>query len=140
MGLSIQDHARTMRRAFPGFRIAKNPNGIVFWEGDIIPPGKSYRVMVACRVGRTATGTEEILGRPYVKILSPAPRRREEAPEEEIPHLEYPGRPGFRSLCLYDENGNEWNSDVPITEMVPWISEWLLCYEIWHATGKWTCG
>ncbi len=29
MGLSIQDHSKSMRRAFPGFRIAKRPDGIV---------------------------------------------------------------------------------------------------------------
>ena len=126
MGLSMQDHAKRMRRAFPGFRLAKRPNGIVMWEGEITPAGKSYRVGIACRTARTQSGTEEIIGRPKVEILSPVPRRREDAPEEEIPHLEYPGHPGFRSLCLYDESGDEWDPSVPISEMVPWISEWLL--------------
>ena len=126
MGLSIQDHAKSMRRAFPGFRIAKRPDGIVMWEGEITPAEKSCHVGIACRTARTPSGSEEIYGRPYVEILSPVPRRREDAPEDEIPHLEYPGHPGFRSLCLYDESGTEWDPGVPISEMVPWISEWLL--------------
>ena len=126
MGLSFEDHAKSMRRAFPGFRLTRRPNGVATWQGDIRPAEKTYLVGIACRTGLTASGTEEIFGRPYVEILSPVPSRREEAPEEEIPHLEYPGQPGFRSLCLYDEGGNEWDPSVPISEMVPWISEWLL--------------
>ena len=129
-----------MKRAFPDFEMVKTPFGIVFWKGKIVPAGKAYEVMLACQLGLGKDGTEEIFGRPWVEIISPAPRRRDEAPDEEIPHLEYPGHPDVRALCLYDEQGNEWSTDVPISEMVPWISEWLLCYEIWHATGNWTCG
>ena len=126
MGISIQDHAKSMRRAFPVFRLAKRPGGIIIWEGAVIPAGKSYRIGIACRTGWTLTGAQEIVGRPYVEIISPIPRRRDEAPDEEIPHLEYPGHPGFRSLCLYDESGNEWDPNVPISDMIPWVSEWLL--------------
>ena len=126
MGLSIQDHDKRMHRAFPGFRFANHPGGIVTWQGEITPAAKSYRVGIACRVEVSSTGTQEISGRPHVEILSPIPSRREEAPDEEIPHLEYPGHPGFRSLCLYDEGGDEWDPSVPISEMVPWISQWLL--------------
>ena len=140
MGFSLQQHQRKMQREFPNLRMERTPSGTVFWKGIITPAGKAYEVKVVCRVGRSGDGTEEIFGRPTVEIISPIPKRREEAPNEEIPHLEYPGHPGVRALCLYDEQGNEWSPDVPISEMVPWISEWLLCYEIWHATGNWTCG
>ena len=126
MGLSLQEHAKSMRRMFPGFRLAKFPNGVVAWEGGITPANKTYRIGIACKTGRMPAEKDEILGRPHVEILSPVPTRREEAPEEEIPHLEYRGHPGYRSLCLYDERGNEWHSGMAIAEMVPWISEWLL--------------
>ena len=129
-----------MRRRFPGLQLSKFPDGTVTWEGEITPGSQAYHVRITCRTGLTHAGTYGILGHPDIEILSPTPRRREDAPEEEIPHLEYRERPGYRALCLYDEGRNEWHPGIPIAEMVPWISEWLLCYEIWHATGKWTCG
>lgn len=140
MGLSLRDHERSMRRTFPGLRFSRLQNGTVAWEGEINPGNKAYRVRLTCQTGKIPTGTEEIWEHPLVEILAPIPRRREEAPEEEIPHLEYKERPGYRGLCLYDAEGNEWHPGMSIAEMVPWISEWLLCYEIWHATGTWTCG
>ena len=140
MGFSIQEHAKSMRQTFPGLKISRFPDGTVAWEGEVTPAGKSYRIRIKCRIGWTPEGKHEILGRPHVDILSPEPRRREDAPDEEIPHLEYRERPGLRALCLYDQGGNEWHSGIAIAEMVPWISEWLLCYEIWHAIGTWTCG
>lgn len=140
MGLPLRDHERSMRRRFPGFRLSKLRNGIAIWEGEITPGNKPYQVRVACRTGQMPTGTEEICEGPFVEIVSPAPRRREEAPDEEIPHFEYRERPGYRALCLYNAEENEWHPGMPLAEIVPWIGEWLLCYEIWHATGTWTCG
>ena len=140
MGLPVKNHVRSMRRRFPGLQLSKFPDGTVTWEGEITPGSQAYHVRITCRTGLTHAGTYGILGHPDIEILSPTPRRREDAPEEEIPHLEYRERPGYRALCLYDEGRNEWHPGIPIAEMVPWISEWLLCYEIWHATGKWTCG
>jgi hypothetical protein len=41
-------------------------------------------------------------------------------------------------LCLYYRKANEWNNHFFIADMVvPWISEWLLHYEFWLATGEW---
>ena len=115
-----------MRRRFPGLRFSRYPNGVVAWEGEIAPANKTYLIGIACQTTRTPAGKDEILGRPSVEILFPVPKRREEAPDEEIPHLEYQGHPAYRSLCLYDAGGNEWHPEVAIAEMVPWISEWLL--------------
>ena len=129
-----------MRRRFPDLRLSRLHDEVVVWEGEITPGNKPYRVRLACVLDQIPSGTEEIRGRPIVEILSPVPRRRKEAPDEEIPHFEYKGKPGYRALCLYDAEGNEWHPGIPIAEMVPWIGEWLLCYEIWHATGVWTCG
>ena len=140
MGLPLRDHERSMRRRFPGLRPSRLRNGIAIWEGEITPGNKPYRVRIACRIGQMPTGTKEICEGPFVEILSPAPRRREEAPDEEIPHLEYRERPGYRALCLYNAEEHEWHPGMPLAEIVPWIGEWLLCYEIWHATGTWTCG
>ena len=112
----------------------------VIWEGGITPVGKRYRIRISCRIGSEPGGVPTIITRPEVDILCPVPIRRPEAPGEPIPHLEYSECPGFRALCLFDSGNREWHSGIPIAEMVPWVSEWLLCYEIWHATGEWTCG
>ena len=110
------------------------------WEGAITPGNKPYQVRITCEAGRIPTGGEGICEGPFVEILSPVPKRRKEAPDEVIPHLEYRERPGYRALCLYNARENEWHPGMPVADIVPWIGEWLLCYEIWHATGKWTCG
>ncbi|MBW2634283.1 MAG: hypothetical protein JRE14_09225 [Deltaproteobacteria bacterium] len=55
---------------------------------------------------------------------------------KKLPHT-YPGE----RLCLYYPGINEWRSDMLLAKtIVPWISEWLLNYEIWLVTGKWCAG
>ena len=42
-------------------------------------------------------------------------------------------------LCLY--YGNQWDpGELIATTIVPWTSEWLEYYELWHATGLWLGG
>ena len=42
-------------------------------------------------------------------------------------------------LCLH--YAEEWeSSDLIVSTIVPWISEWLLYYELWLITGKWHGG
>lgn len=54
--------------------------------------------------------------------------------EPKLPHV-YPGD----ELCLYYPS--QWRSDLLLAVTVlPWTAEWLLHYEIWLATGKWTGG
>lgn len=49
------------------------------------------------------------------------------------PHL-YP----HKKLCLHYPKDDSWNDDSHIaTHLVPWISHWLACYEIWQITGSW---
>lgn len=52
---------------------------------------------------------------------------------DKSPHL-YPGK----KLCLHYPNDDsiDENSHVA-TSIVPWISHWLACYEIWQITGTW---
>ena len=51
-----------------------------------------------------------------------------------LPHV-FPGD----NLCLHFPG--EWTPEKSIaTTIVPWTSEWLLHYEIWVFTGKWTGG
>ena len=128
-----------MRKTFPNLKLTRKADQVI-WEGCIRPAGKQYRIRITCRIGSALDGVTTIVTRPAVEILCPAPVRRPAAPDEPIPHLEYAERPGLRALCLFNADNDEWHPGIPIAELVPWVSEWLLCYELWHATGEWTCG
>jgi hypothetical protein len=43
------------------------------------------------------------------------------------------------SLCLYHSTDLVWDDDKVLiaNTVIPWISEWILFYEIWKITGKW---
>ena len=43
------------------------------------------------------------------------------------------------SLCLFHKNDFSWNDEkIIIAEtIVPWVSEWIIFYEIWKIEGKW---
>jgi hypothetical protein len=66
-----------------------------------------------------------------VKIIDPCLERLE---GERLPHV-YEND----ELCLYYPG--EWSGKSHIADtIIPWISEWLLHYEIWLATGEWQGG
>lgn len=48
------------------------------------------------------------------------------------PHL-YPGN----SLCLYYPTDLPRNFDLNFIDVIPWISEWLVMYELWKKYGVW---
>lgn len=46
-----------------------------------------------------------------------------------------------RDLCLYRPKYRDWTPARILAEtVVPWISEWLACYEVWLLTGEWLGG
>ncbi|HIB36027.1 hypothetical protein [Mesonia sp.] len=49
-----------------------------------------------------------------------------------VPHL-YPGN----SLCLYYPKDLPLHSDLNFVDVIPWISEWLVIYELWRKYGVW---
>jgi hypothetical protein len=69
---------------------------------------------------------------PSVRVLDPVLRLRPGVGA--LPHVYNEG-----DLCL--SAPGEWNLSMAIGHtIVPWASEWLLHYEIWHATGEWAGG
>jgi hypothetical protein len=75
---------------------------------------------------------------PQVEILSPALRPRRGDAEGMLPHVYY-GPDGEVTLCMLDPDSTEWSpSDLLAETTVPWISDWLVAYEGWRATGEWT--
>ena len=70
---------------------------------------------------------------PIVRVESPALC---EPLGAELPHVYSDG-----SLCLYYPRGGEFARDrLLVHTIVPWASEWLYHYELWHVTGEWLGG
>jgi hypothetical protein len=97
--------------------------GRLHWEGMLHPTACSERYLVAIDYAPP--------GRPDITIISPPL----EPPEVGVlPHTYEGDRP-----CLFFPG--EWRPRMRIdTTIVPWISEWLLFYELWLFTGEWLGG
>ena len=88
------------------------------------PLTEQYHVRIEYTVGRP----------PDIRVISPKLTCR--AGAHSIPHMYEQDR-----LCVYLPNSGEWSNDMPLGRtFIPWISLWLLYYELWHATGTWLGG
>lgn len=81
------------------------------------PSSKAYRVKI----------DYEFRLRPTITLPD------EDFSEKRPPHTFLEG-----GLCLYHKDGEgAWTSKKFMTDLVPMISHWLLCYELWQVTDKW---
>ncbi len=123
--LGIREQHARMLGACPSFQ-SRIEKGALVAVGDVQPMSRSivYKVRIEYRAGDP----------PEVTVLSPKLVPREEGGR--LPHV-YPGE----MLCLYTPYTGQWTPDMSLAHtVVPWISEWLFYYELWHATGKWLGG
>lgn len=76
---------------------------------------------------------------PLVHVLDPPLSPKAGTDFIDLPHLNYDHhQPEDSALCLFDPDAGEWNNTMLIADrIVPWASEWLHYYEIWHLTGVW---
>ena len=121
INLAVQ--AGHLQKMFPSSR-ASSKRSQLTWIATLQPSplSNTYKVRLQYKLDE----------RPDVEVLDP---KIEERDGRRPPHLYPKGR-----LCLYLPRMNEWNGDMLLADtIVPWISEWLLNYEIWLATGEW-CG
>lgn len=110
-----------MSACYPHFA-GRGNHKVRTWIGKVQPSDMSPEYLVKIRY--------ELGKRPKIYVLSPALRDRD---GERIPHI-YPDN----TLCTYLPRAKEWTSAHLIADvLVPWISDWLLFYEAWHATGEW---
>ena len=86
--------------------------------GTIQPEGcSSYKIRLEYRSGAA----------PQVYIVEP-----QIVPHSDI-HMYAEG-----SLCLYYPGDMRWTDRTSIAEYtIPWVVEWILCYELYQLTGKW---
>lgn len=76
---------------------------------------------------------------PLAFVLRPEIRPRKGERYIDIPHLMFNEKaPEDSALCLFDPDTGEWNGTMWIADStVPWTSEWLHHYELWHLDGVW---
>jgi hypothetical protein len=123
--LSIREQHARIQFTCPTFQ-SRIEKGALVAVGDVQPTSRSvvYKVRIEYRAGDA----------PDITVLSPKLVPREEGGR--LPHV-YPGD----KLCLYTPYTGEWAPDMSLPHtFVPWISEWLFYYELWHATGEWLGG
>lgn len=92
------------------------------WEGGLRPShlSSAYQMRLRLDLGRV----------PRAWVLSPKLEIR--PGYTDLPHVYKDG-----SLCVQEM---EWRDWMYIAEYVPWVSAWLLFYEVWSATGLWLGG
>ncbi|KXO01117.1 hypothetical protein LS48_01180 [Aequorivita aquimaris] len=97
-------------------------DGKLLGKGKIKPNGckKEYELLVEYDINRT--GRKE-----RVFVLND-----NKIQFGNTPHL-YPGN----SLCLYYPKDLPLFLDLNFVDVIPWISEWLVMYELWNKYGVW---
>jgi hypothetical protein len=137
--LSADSQVAAMRRDWPGFRLTGQAGGRLTWKGPLRPLGLEYTLQIVLQTKNRKWPKGR---KPRVTVISPKLIPRSSAPQEAVPHT-YKNDEDLTSplLCLYDPDDLEWTHDRQVAEtIVPWIIDWLVCYEIWHATGRWVGG
>ena len=117
INLAVQ--ALNLRKEFPNSDVHIERSNLI-WVAQMIPSPLSlkYTVRLTYRLGKD----------PQINVLKPELDILE---GEKLPHT-YPGN----RLCLYYPGSGEWRGDILLSQViVPWISEWLLHYEIWLAVS-----
>jgi hypothetical protein len=122
MTASLAKQAFALRARFPSSVIAINSRQLT-WQGSLqpTPASRDYSVQITYRQEQY----------PAVRVLEPVLDPRDDA---SLPHV-------YDNGCLCLHLPEEWHGEMLIARStVPWTSEWLLNYEIWHATGTWYGG
>jgi len=121
--LAVQD--TYILQKYPGFTRKKYGRSYS-WIGKLQPTPLSieYEVEIEYTIGLS----------PKAYVLSPKLYSYDE--KIEIPHIYKDGddpRP-----CLFLMSNKEWHGKRLIAEtIIPWLSLWLIFYEIWISTGEW---
>lgn len=141
MCMTAKKQIRAMKRRWPRFRTSIG-NGSVVWHGEVQPNEVKYLIQVEALVMRKGRNGALYLDGPVVRVIRPRLELRFDVEEEPLPHVYLDMKaPELSPLCLFDPAQDEWKPSLFIAEtIVPWACEWLDCYEMWLATGKWLGG
>lgn len=142
--MMLADQIRDMRRKFPGFELTYSHSWMACWEGSLTPIAKCYRIRIRYVFPRRFD--DFYIKAPYhpsVQLLEPKLSIINSFPgAEPLQHIfQNCDHPELSTLCLDDPIVPQWSWDRSIADtIVPWVIDWLVCYEFWHATGKWKGG
>ncbi|ABA81690.1 hypothetical protein GQF56_21215 [Rhodobacter sphaeroides] len=127
--LSLEAQIRRMRAKWPEFRPGVIGSTSISWMGPLRGFQMDYTVLVRWSVGQT----------PKAIVVSPQLRPRVGTAFIDIPHLILDvENPEDSPLCLFDPEAGEWNDTLSVADTIlPWASEWLHNYELWHLDGVW---
>jgi hypothetical protein len=140
---TLDQQARAMRAYRPQFEHAMMPGGRIAWFGPLVGVARPYRVMIEYGPVSAATDAPLLERIPLVRVLTPRLEPRWDAPDEApLPHVFFDKQDlSLSPLCLFDPDKDEWTPDDLIARTtVPWVIDWLACYEGWLATGRWHGG
>ena len=143
--MNLREQIWDMQRKYPEFDVVCHLPWMVCWEGTLCPlSGQKYTVRIRCqRPYRTETFTVWTPHTPLVEILDPKLdlTNRHEGHDPLLHLYRNKHKNGQVHLCLDNPDDPGWVSGVSIADtIVPWANEWLMFYEFWQATGKWTGG
>ncbi|CAA7617460.1 hypothetical protein [Magnetospirillum sp. SS-4] len=140
---SIGAQVHVMHLRWPNFEVHKRTTDKVIWIGDLVGIERAYTLWVEYGLPRNPPSDPMFRRFPLVRVVSPRLELQWDAPEEApLPHV-YFSEPDIRlsPLCLFDPAAGEWDhSDTIALTTIPWAADWLACYEIWLATGRWQGG
>ncbi|MDC8012798.1 hypothetical protein [Tahibacter soli] len=139
----MREQIARMRSRFPDFRLTFDGGWCVNWVGHVRPLCQRYELRIAYSLGRWIGDIWVASIRPQIWLVDPALELYTEfAPGERVPHIYFDSKHPLNSrLCVFDPQSDEWDSSLAIADtIVPWVIDWLVSYEGWHATGKWTGG
>lgn len=111
--------ANQLKKHYPSFNTRIVPGQGLVCNGKIQPTDHSpfYEFQLTLAQHRT----------PQVRIVDP------EIPWHPDIHMYSNG-----TLCLYDHRQRRWHEDDDLhRSVIPWLAEWLVCYELYQFTEKW---
>jgi hypothetical protein len=141
--LSIAEQVAHMRDLAPYMKLVVDAGWLAAWTGQLRPLQRTYTVAISY-VARRRIGGIELVDRyfPVVRLVEPALQWQHPKTGKDVPHVYWDwDQPERSALCLYDPAADEWSSaDVIAKTIVPWVCDWLICYEAWLVDGIWTGG
>ena len=125
--IPIKSQISDLIRTYKDSWVTQPKAGVFYWYHKITPTpiSSTYTVRIMLTQNRT----------PRVYIVDPKPLPKAEG-KDKYEHM-YDQKE--QHICLH--LADEWNTRMRIADtLVPWTSEWLISYECWASTGKWTGG
>lgn len=132
--LTIREQDLLLRKKWNTFRAVEFEPDLerIVWRGTLHPRFSQYTVEIEYSMGMVVDG-------PKVRVKSPELIRQPGNAEGSLPHVYQRDTDPY--LCLFDPRKVEWTGWMAVADTtVPWIINWLTCYEDWLLTGEWHGG